>query len=247
MNKWIITIFVLMNLVFIFIINYYANRDNTLKVAILDSGVNHKFIGNDIKTINFSSEKDNNDYHNHGTPVSSLITKGIKNVEFYHLKVLDKNGNSDSHNINRALKWCKDNQVQIINMSFGFENINDKTSKLIDDLGADGVIIVASSGNNFGGDSDFPASHPLVISVGGLDKNLNLSKYSSSGKIDIYNISENIKSINNQGKYQRYNGNSFATALVTHEVIKLKLKDKTINSNNLKSKTNNYDNIEIFN
>lgn len=148
-------------------------------------------------------------------------------------------------NVENAIDWCIKNDIDIVNISFGFTNYEHILSKKIDKLVKSGTIVIASSGNNLGGKNDFPSTKANVVSVGGIDKQLNIVKYNSSGKIDIYNFSENIESINNDGNKQIFNGNSFATALTTNEITKLKESNKAVNSNNLKLYTNNFKDFKM--
>jgi hypothetical protein len=242
LKKWI---FATLSIITISIYLLIPKNNSEINVAILDSGVNTAHIKKDISTINFSNENHLKDNHNHGTAITNLVTQNRKNVHFFHIKVLNENGETTSRNVEDAIDWCIKKNIDIVNISFGFTNYNHTLSKKLDKLVKSGTIVIASSGNNLGGKSDFPSTKSNIVSVGGLDSQLKISKYNSSGKIDIYNLSENIESINNNGKKQRFNGNSFATALTTNEITKMKELNKTLNSNNLKPYTNNFKDFKI--
>ncbi|EIO0085757.1 S8 family serine peptidase [Staphylococcus pseudintermedius] len=242
MKKWIFA-FILVTFISLYFI--IGQNDEEINVAILDSGISSEYIKQNITTINFSTEKHSKDNHNHGTAISNLVTQNRTKANFYHLKVLNNNGETTLTNVEKAIDWCNENNIDIVNMSFGFTNYDHKLSKKLDELVKSGTIVIASSGNNLGGKSDFPATKSNIVSVGGLDKDFKISKYSSSGKIDIYNLSENIESINNKGKLELFSGNSFATALTTNEIIKMKQSNKGLNSNTLKSYSNNFKDFKI--
>lgn len=242
MKKWIFAFILIIVISLYFII---GQNNEEISVAILDSGVSSKYIKQNITTINFSTENHSKDNHNHGTAISNLVTQNRTKANFYHLKVLNNNGETTSSNVEKAIDWCIENNIDIVNISFGFTNYDHTLSKKLEELVKSGTIVIASSGNNLGGKSDFPASKSNIVSVGGLDKDLKISKYSSSGKIDIYNLSENIESINNTGKLELFSGNSFATALTTNEIIKMKQSNKGLNSYTLKSYSNNFKDFKI--
>lgn len=242
MKNWIFSFILVSSILVYFTI---AKNNKEINVAILDSGVNTEHIKQNITTINFSADKHTKDSHNHGTAISNLVIQNITKANLYHLKVLDNNGESTPSNVEQAIDWCIKHNVDIVNISFGFPKYNYKISKKLDKLIENGTIVIASSGNNLGGKSDFPASKSNIISVGGLSKDFKISRYSSSGKIDIYNLSENIESINNQGKRELFSGNSFATALTTNEIIKMKQSNKKLNSYTLNSYSNNFKDFKI--
>lgn len=68
------------------------------------------------------------DITGHGTSVAGIIAltgkvtglKGINpNVQLYSVKVLDNNNMAPISRIIEAIYWCIDNDIDIINMSFG--------------------------------------------------------------------------------------------------------------------------------
>lgn len=239
--KWILIIL----LAFCYSIYCYVESEKEISVAVIDSGLNDSKLKEKYTILNFSSENSKIDNHNHGTAISHLVADNKVKANYFHLKVLNKDGETTYGEFEKAIDWCLYNKVDIINISFGFSKYDVKLSNKIDALIESGTIIIASSGNNFGGKSDFPAIKENVVSVGGLDKRFHLSDFSSSGKIDVYNLSENIESINNKGNRAIFSGNSFATALTTNEIIKMKGLYRNLNSKNLKSYTNDYSDIKI--
>lgn len=84
-----------------------------------------------------------------------------------------------------------------MNISFGFFKYNYKIFKKLDKLIENGIIVIVFFGNNLGGKSDFLVLKLNIIFVGGLSKDFKILRYSFLGKIDIYNLSENIEFINN--------------------------------------------------
>lgn len=204
------------------------NQGKGVKIAILDSGINiyHKDLNRKIiKQVNMINVKEPiNDDLNHGTAIAGIISAknnniGIKGIapsaDIYSAKILDKNGNGTIKNLIKGIDWAIKQDVDIMNLSFGMNKDNPKLKKIIEKAIKSGIIIVASSGNNYIKNADYPARYPDVISVGSIDQNLLKSKFSSKGKIDFSAPGKDILSTNNKGGYSLYTGTSFSTAYIT--------------------------------
>lgn len=92
-----------------------------VKVAVLDSGIydEHKdFRDKKIRKYNFISDSDFKDQLGHGTEVSGIITNIDPNVEMYNLRILDDSGEGNIETLKKALNWCIEMDVDIINLSF---------------------------------------------------------------------------------------------------------------------------------
>ncbi|UAL45544.1 S8 family serine peptidase [Sutcliffiella horikoshii] len=214
--------------------NFNTSNSNLVKVAILDSGINqdHKFFSN----INFKSYNaiDNNskyteDNYNHGTGIASLIVdplskKDRSNVVVYNVKVINDNGIGKPSCMLGGLKWAIKEEVDIINISAGFQTNNPEIKKLISQAYEKGIVVIASAGNNLGFEVDYPAKLNQVISISSISQSKTQSLTSSTGKIDFVSIGEGVKVANNKNTYEVRNGSSFATAKVTayllHNMIK---------------------------
>lgn len=205
-----------------------------VKIAILDSGINKKHPDLDIaieNSINFI-EKNSPviDEFNHGTAIAGIIAAknndiGVVGVspeaEIFDLKVLDKQGKGKIENLIEALSWCIENKIDIINISFGFQTHNDELLKVVEMAIDNNIIIVASAGNTYGIDVDYPAKYKNVISVNSIDYDNKPLNSSASGKIDYVSPGLEIVSTDNKGSYSYFTGNSFSTAYVTGIIANL--------------------------
>jgi subtilisin family serine protease len=204
------------------------NTDNRITVAILDSGINKNhpdLKGQIVKEFNaINPQEPVIDRLNHGTAVAGIIAakdnsigiKGVSpNVKIYSVKVLDDNGEGTIDNIIRGINWCIDQKVDIINISFGLKSNNPKLKSIIDKASDFGIIIVASSGNNYIRDVDYPAKYENVISVGSIDKEHKRVKFSPKGKIDFVAPGRDILSTNNKNGYSLFEGTSYSAAFIT--------------------------------
>jgi subtilisin family serine protease len=202
--------------------------DNKVKIAILDSGINKNHpdlkgqIHKEFNAIN--PQEPVTDDFNHGTSIAGIIAaknnsigiKGISpNSKIYSAKVLDNNGKGSVDAIIRGIEWSITEEVDIINISFGMKNDNQELHNIINKAIGRGIIVVASSGNNYIGDVDYPAKYNNVISVGSVDRNNERVRFSPQGKIDVVAPGRDILSTNNGNDYSTFEGTSYSTAFVT--------------------------------
>lgn len=69
-----------------------------------------------------------------------------KSVEIYDVKVLDDNLNGNVNDIINGIKWSIKNDVDIINMSFGFQSYDKELQKIIHEAKQKGIILVGAVG-----------------------------------------------------------------------------------------------------
>lgn len=225
--------------------NFYKNNGSQrkVKVAIVDSGINIKeFPDFLIFEKEFTEKRENNNATlEHGTSIAGIILVNnifekrlkplIEDMEVYSAKVVsDVNNGVMVDDFVKAIEWSIDNKVDVINISLGFKQDHAEVRSVVQKAIQNDIIIVASSGNNFGLNADYPARYPEVLSVGAVDESLNILPFNSHGKIDYVAPGENIISISSIGGKKVYEGTSVATAFVTRLIV-LKLsenKDKLI-------------------
>lgn len=222
-------------------------RNKKIKVAILDSGINkeHEDLQKKVvKSFNaVNKTKPTQDDFGHGTNVAGIITAndngvgivGIsQNVEIYDVKVLDSKGVGEVDDVIEGLRWALSNNVDIINISFGFIKDYPELKKMINILLSEHKIVIASAGNNIGGEVDFPARYTGVISVGSINVNGTIDALASEGKIDAYALGSEIITTSRNGNYETVRGTSFSAAYVTGALAKV-ISSKEINEQNRKS------------
>ncbi|KXY58789.1 peptidase S8 [Bacillus cereus] len=166
----------------------------------------------------------------HGTAIAGIIAakdndKGVVGIspesDIFSVKVLSDSGEGDIGSLIRGIEWCINNEMDIVNISFGLGANNLELRGTIDKAIQKNIIIVAAAGNNYISKVEYPAKFANVISVGAIDSNLQRASFSSTGKIDFTAPGVNILSTNNLGGYERYSGTSFATAYVTGIIAKV--------------------------
>jgi len=201
-----------------------------IKVAILDSGIDtqHRDLKDNIKeAIDFTGCGAHDTVVGHGTHVAGIIGAKANGVgvigvapdcQLYSLRVLDNEGTarSDYSTIKEAIYWCIDNDIDIINMSFGaaFEP-PASLHAAIQSAALKGIIIVAASGNESSRSICWPARYEEVIAVAAIDRNNCLADFSNyNGNLDAVAPGVDIFStwINNQ--YAKMSGTSMATPYI---------------------------------
>ncbi|MCR8745757.1 S8 family serine peptidase [Romboutsia lituseburensis] len=228
--------------------NLSSNSYKKIKIAILDSGINqaHQELREKVKEMSNFTKSNSKDNLNHGTPIAGILAsnnklKGILgNLEIYSAKIINDDGTIHEDSVIDAINWAIEKDVDIINMSFGFRHNSAKLEKAINLAIQNNILIVASAGNKYGLNTDYPARYRDVISVGSINSNLELSKFNPVDKIDFVAPGEKILSASNLGGYKLYVGSSFSTPFVTG-VIGRCIIDKNIKKDeNRLSKVYNY-------
>ncbi|MBZ9637407.1 S8 family peptidase [Clostridium sp. FP1] len=227
-----------------------------VKVAIVDSGIDseHEDLRNMVhKGYNFIDNTTNTqDNFGHGTRIAGIIgaerNNGIgiagvaSGVKLIPLKVIDGRGRGDIKNVVRALEWCIENQVDIINLSIGYQrneidiltNKNSiyyyKEQELIERALKNNITVVSSVGNGYGKAMQYPAAYPGVISVascGICSKPFTLYCATKNNKCNgntIYAPGEYIFTTDVGNKYSYDFGSSMACGFITGAVSLLKAK-----------------------
>ncbi|MCX7920023.1 MAG: S8 family peptidase [bacterium] len=213
------------------------SKGTAVKVAIMDTGIDltHPDLKANIKGgINtIKPGKSANDDNGHGTHVAGIVA-AVNNaigvvgvapeVHLYAVKVLNAAGTGWLSDIIEGLQWCIDNQIKVINMSFGSNASNVSEQEAITKTYRAGITLVAAAGNDGAPNSvDYPGAYPEVIAVSALDANLNLASFSSYGpEVDITAPGAQIYSTYKKSEYTTMSGTSMATPHVTG-VVALRL------------------------
>jgi hypothetical protein len=80
-----------------------------------------------------------------------------------------------------AVQFGRTNQVDVMNMSFGVPPYTALTDQINAAYNQDGIFMVASAGNNYGGSVTYPANLDAVVAVSATDTNNAFASFSSAG------------------------------------------------------------------
>jgi thermitase len=200
-------------------------------VAVLDSGVaeHPALAGSQITHIDLVN--DGQPLDGHGTAMASLIAGNIRGAEgispaarILDVRIAGADGSSDSFLLARGIQSAVDNGAQVINISYGSNGDSYVVAQAVSDALKQGVIIVASAGNEQLSSKDWPAAYPGVISVSGVDASGQIAYYSNTGSPTLAAPGVGIPSAytdNNKPMLAIGDGTSQAAALVSGAAAKI--------------------------
>ena len=157
-----------------------------VKVGIVDTGILASDITKIKKNIvcghNFSldcSGRNNitsSTYH--GFVVASLVLSVAPKAKLVIAKVLDDEGMGDPRRTAQGIRYCISKKCDIINCSIAGPMDKD-LENAVNEAHSKGIIVVAATGNNGRNRLLYPASYLNCISVGSINKSLEVSPFSN--------------------------------------------------------------------
>jgi len=216
----------------------------SIRVAVLDSGidVNHDVFKNITLLDGWNTVGDNEDVSDdvgHGTHVAGIIAMNSSNIELIPYKVVSKSAGRLS-NVLKALKKVLNDDVDVVNMSFGFSKGSVALESILQELNDEGVTFIAAAGNKNESAPFYPADYDNVIAVAATDMYGNKLPKSNFGDwVDVAAYGYNILSAVPDQKYKKMTGTSQATALVTAKFIDY-LQSNAVDSDTFEEKLENF-------
>lgn len=193
-------------------------------VAVIDDCVNPFFLRGNWHIINGKNGKKYSrhfahEFITHSTIIAAIIESSInvQQAELYNLVIkpsFEQNGSVFS--LLRAIEWCIENKIEIINLSLGSTSCNDQKflQSLSNRLEEHEICLVAATANN--GQVTYPANFKNVIGVRYCDLlESDQHKYFQRPSDGIEIISGCPASIN-QIYFEPCN--SFATAMISSKI-----------------------------
>ncbi len=211
-----------------------------VKVAVLDSGVDYVTGINLAGYVNFIEEEEElspifQDLTGHGTGIASIISgngeTGIygvnPNAELYSVKVLDSENKAPLSRIIQGIYWCIEQDIDIINMSFGTSVYSKALEQAVKDAYDAGLLMVGAAGND-GETIEYPAAFQEVMAVAATDPKAEISEFSNTGdELEIAAPGEKIRVASFFDGNQVTHGTSIAVPHVTGAASLLWEKDLT--------------------
>lgn len=220
-----------------------------VRIGIIDSGIapNHEDIDYDkIVAQKDIIGKSNSvtDTRGHGTMVTGIIAAQTNNtwgtaslapdadLVIIRAFMNSSDGKAVSTKVTHiieSINFAIEQKCDVINMSLGISNISVgdlySLKTAINEADANGIILVAASGNhdsetpdNPGTDSPYmyPASFDNVVSVASVDSTAARSSFSfHNNKVNISACGDNVRGLSMTGGYTRSSGTSFSTPFIT--------------------------------
>jgi len=119
-----------------------------MKIAIIDSGIHpgHPHVGEIAGGVQIAlagESQDTIDRLGHGTAVAGAIREKVRDAELYAVKVFDRRLTANIGVILRALEWCRDHRMDLVNLSLGTENPAHRDAFLR--VLGDGLLVVSAA------------------------------------------------------------------------------------------------------
>jgi len=119
-----------------------------MRIAVIDSGIHagHPHVGEIAGAVHFTGEgqgDDPLDRLGHGTAVAGAIRERVPAAELFAVKVFDRRLTAPIGALLRALAWCRDERMDVVNLSLGTANPEHRAA-LEEALHGNAVIVSAA-------------------------------------------------------------------------------------------------------
>lgn len=159
----------------------------------------------------------------HGTLCAGIIAVMAPDAMIMPLRAFDDQGQSDPYMIAKAIRYAVKHGAQVINMSFGTLTDWKVIRNAVDFALRNGVLVVASAGNNNTSAPQYPAAYSGVIAVSATDiadAKASFSNYGSFVAVDAPGV--HVISSFPGGLFSIVSGTSFGAPMVTSELALLR-------------------------
>jgi thermitase len=158
----------------------------------------------------------------HGTFIAGLVLAVAPRASVLPIRVLDSDGFGTSFAIARGIELARQRGARVINMSFGMNEVSGAVDNLIGELEGEGVVFIASAGNQNSEQQQFPALDSHVVGVAATDAADKKAGFSNFGSwVDVAAPGVGLVSPFPTSAFAPWSGTSFATALVSGEAALL--------------------------
>lgn len=218
-------------------------------VAVLDTGVDlfHPLLAAQLTAVRYDFV-DNNTFpqdefsgqdHNgdgfvdsvagHGTHIAGIIHRVAPQAQIMPLRVLNSDGQGYTFVLAEAMLFAANNGANIINLSLGTTEPSALLLDVVDQLAAQGVLVVAAAGNLNEEWPQFPAAADCVLAVTAVAQGPIKADFANYGEwVDIAAPGHNIYSTYPDGRFAWWGGTSMATPFVAGQAALLLSADPTL-------------------
>ena len=160
----------------------------------------------------------------HGTIVAGVIHLIAPRAMIMPLKAFHADGSANLSDIIRAIYYADKQNARVIHMSFSFPSFSQETYQALKKANRDGIVAVASTGNDGSNTTAYPAGYSDVVmgvaSTNNQDVRSTFSNYGSQ-MTWLAAPGENIVSAYPYGHYVAASGTSFSAPMVSGAVALL--------------------------
>jgi len=152
----------------------------------------------------------------HGTMIAGLIHLVAPTAKLMPVKVFTGDGTSTLSSVVSGIRWAVDNGAKVINMSFSSTQPSTELKSAIDYANSQGVICVASVGNDGKQIMVYPAGYHSVIGVASTNNQDIRSTFSNYGAVvTLAAPGEGVVTLYPGNNYAEGWGTSFSAPLVS--------------------------------
>jgi len=197
-------------------------------IAVLDSGIAPIFSGKEIPNtlVHDGAAKPEGSAAMHGTAVSSIIVSEDPRIpgiapaaELIGFSVINENGLGDSFTLASGIVAAVDAGADLINASLGSSGDSAVVREAVQYAEANGVLIIASAGNEQLSEVAYPARYPETLAVGAIDALGRQLEFSNSGEaLGLGAPGQDIFAFGANGSPVSFSGTSASAPFVTAAV-----------------------------
>lgn len=219
----------------------------------IDDVIGYDFV--DQETLNFGDASIRDaipaDENKHGTAVAGVIGAIENNIigvagiapgcRMVALRAFDASGNAEDDDIASAIIYAADNNIRILNLSFGDIVPSLLQRDAIRYASRKGTLVFASSGNRGGNSHHYPSDFDECVSVGASTVNENgkgdfIYSFNTHGQgMDLLAPGGNIYTTNIGDDYQVISGTSFSSPTAAAVAALLLSNDSTLTQRTIRS------------
>jgi Subtilase family len=172
----------------------------------------------------------------HGTMVAGILHLVAPQASLMPLKAFKADGTGNLSDIISAVYFASQNKANVVNMSFDLTSPSNELSKAITSAEAQGIVFVASSGNDGKIEMVYPAGYANVMGVASINDENQRSTFSNYGNqvVWISAPGEAIVTTYPFGAYAAGWGTSFSAPFVSGAVDLLQCQSTSMNETNAK-------------
>jgi len=179
-----------------------------MKIAVIDSGIcdGHPHVGVLAGAVHFTPDGpggDPVDRLGHGTAVAGAIREKVPAADLFAVKVFDRRLTASISALLRALAWCREHRMEVVNLSLGTANPEHRAS-LEEAVRGNGIVVSAAG--------MLPGSLPGVV---GVDADASCPRDRFRCRSGVFLASPYPRSIPGVPPGRNLNGVSFAVANMT--------------------------------
>lgn len=214
-------------------VSFYAEahdmniKGDNINIAIFDTGIAPHADLSIVDGVSFVEGTYASDENGHGTNIAGIIASngeasgysigGAPQADIYSVKIADETGTTNTSLVLEGLNWAIQNEIDIINMSFGSYYYSDILNNYIEYVSDNGIIIVGAVGNDGMYEQNkimYPAAYDDVIAVG--SGNAYATTNYSNNSIDLDFVAPGrMFTTTLEGGYSYMTGTSASAAYIT--------------------------------